>query len=417
MKIWIIGKKCGLIKVITKRLQKEGHEVHANISEDKISKFIDINNVNYNFDSTTQITKKAFDDFNPDMVIYTGYYDEAFNENEKSSKHLSELINILNLCINSSVSRFLYLSSYEVYENIDGGMGCTETMDLKPESIRSYRLLESENLVKRWSEFTKKISIIFRIAPVYGEISRESWNNFNNLNVLVDIKNNKDVDIPFSAANPVHIYDLTDAIVKSFDLVTVGIYNVAGNELLTNWTFGNVLKGGIAKDSESRFNVGEELRIILDTKRIKNDLEWTPKYNSYKGVRVSIENNKKVISNTIKDRRNEDNIDAKRIFHKREFFKRLLLTLEVPLVFLIVVVIYYFNRDMNIFDYVDIFIIYIVIVSSIHGVSKSLFAPIFSSIYLIGLKFFQGYDLVNSLFNVSNIIIIIQYFLVWAIIS
>jgi hypothetical protein len=70
MKIWIIGKKCGLIKVITKRLQKEGHEVHANFNDNKASKFIDINDVNYNFASTTQAAKKAFEDFNPEVVIY-----------------------------------------------------------------------------------------------------------------------------------------------------------------------------------------------------------------------------------------------------------------------------------------------------------------------------------------------------------
>ncbi len=417
MKILVMGKKCGLIISIIKRLRKEGHEVHANYGDNKSLKSIDINDVNYNSEFTSRTAVKAFYEFSPDMVIYTGYYEGSFKPDHHGAKHLFELVNILNLSIDSSVSRFIYLSSYEVYESIGDAIECIETMDLKAESLRNHWLLEAEELVQRWSDYSRKIGVILRAAPVYGEMSETSWNSFDQLSTLADIKENEDVRVPFRIGNPVHVNDFVDAMIKSFDLVAGGIYNVAGDEQLTYEAFGNIMKHIIAKDSLSTFTYGEDLELILSTKRIKNELEWSPKYSCQEGLLLSINHNQGQIKEAVIKKKNERHGEDDSKFDLPRILGRIFLMLEVPILFLLVAIFYLLYSDSYVLQSVNIFILYIAVVSVTHRISISLLSAVFSSVFLIGFKFYNGYDLVNSFFDVNNILIIIQYFLIWAIIS
>ncbi len=121
MKILLFGAYGLLMESIIVKLHKEGHELFVmtgrKIPEDHHEGTIDAYFVEYADSSLYYV----FESIKPEAVIYTGAFDERFHwkEQSDSAKYLAGLNNIILSSIKANVSKFVYFSTTDIYDDSD----------------------------------------------------------------------------------------------------------------------------------------------------------------------------------------------------------------------------------------------------------------------------------------------------------
>ena len=241
--------------------------------------------------------------------ISNNNYDYIFDISGRELKQTKLLINNFN----TSFNRYIYVSSAGVYKGINE-IPLLETDPIDKESRHIGKFETEDWLIKENIPFTS-----FRPTYIYGP------NNYNKIEnwFFERIVNLRIIPIP-GDGNLItqlgHVSDLTDVMIKclNYDKTKNNIYNCSGDKGVT-------IKGLIFKCAEAcnidknKIQLKEFDYKNLDPKsrkgfpirlshyqtsitKIKNDIDWEPKFNLVNGLKNSFENDFKFKVN--------DNIDT-----------------------------------------------------------------------------------------------------------
>tara|TARA_B100000674_G_scaffold42689_1_gene29664 strand:+ start:2178 stop:3098 length:921 start_codon:yes stop_codon:yes gene_type:complete len=224
-------------------------------------------------------------------------YDYIFDISGRELNQTQLLIDNLN----NSFKRYLYVSSAGVYKT-NTEIPILETDSIDSESRHKGKFETEDWLIKEGIPFTS-----FRPTYIYGP------NNYNKIEnwFFERIINNKQIPIPGDGlllTQLGHVSDLTDAMIKSIETEKTKnqIYNCSGEKGVT-------IKGLIYKCAEvcnieiNKTNLFPFDYRKLDPKarklfpirlthyltsinKLKNDLNWQPKFDLFRGLKNSFNN-------------------------------------------------------------------------------------------------------------------------------
>ena len=201
---------------------------------------------------------------------------------------------LLDLCHESSVSKFIYMSSCSVYgknENL-----VDETSNLLPLTSYSKSKVANENYILN-SNFDYEI-IIFRNATVYGYAKNLRLDLVIN-ELTYDAINNHEINL-LSDGSPkrpfIHVSDLTNIIelaLKSKKNLHQNIFNIGSNEL--NYSIKSVAENIKDLLEIKKINFGmkdeDQRSYLVDFSKIKNEFpEFNIKFELNTGIQDLITN-------------------------------------------------------------------------------------------------------------------------------
>ncbi len=231
-------------------------------------------------------------------------YDYIFDISGRELKQTKLLINNLN----NSFKRYLYVSSAGVYKaNEEIPLSETDTLD---RDSRHKGKFETEDwLIKEGVPFTS-----FRPTYIYGP------NNYNKIEnwFFERIINKQKIPIPGDGlllTQLGHVSDLTDAMIKSIETEKTKnqIYNCSGEKGVTIkgliHTCAEVCNVEISKTDLCPFDFKKldpkarklfPLRLthyLTSIDKLKNDLNWKPEFDLFRGLQNSFDNDFKLKKN------------------------------------------------------------------------------------------------------------------------
>ncbi len=224
-------------------------------------------------------------------------YDYIFDISGRELEQTKHLISYLK----DSFKRYVYVSSAGVYKNINE-LPLLETDEVDKESRHKGKFETEDWLIKEKIPFTS-----FRPTYIYGP------NNYNKIEnwFFERLVNKQKIPIPGDGlllTQLGHVSDLSDAMLKSIEIdkATNQIYNCSGEKGVT-------IKGLVYKCAEVCNIKSNEVNLCsfdyekLDKKsrklfplrlthyltsinKIKNELNWEPKFDLLKGLQNSYDN-------------------------------------------------------------------------------------------------------------------------------
>jgi len=193
--------------------------------------------VDYIADLTDQNSvHKLQDQCDPDVVIHAAAMSKTDTcENQKEQCYAANVISTKNLAEAFSGSKFIYFSTYAVYNTREGN--CDESCTTDPANYYIQTKIESEQYVSTLSD-----DIILRPSVMFGytPFDRETKNYF--MYLLDNIKNKKITRSPCDQFfNPVYVDVVARIINLAIEQDIRGTYNIGSNENISKYDFNRMI--------------------------------------------------------------------------------------------------------------------------------------------------------------------------------
>ena len=250
------------------------------------------------------ISSKSVDDFasilkNYDItkIIHTGGISGPMLANEKPSLIIeNNIFFTLNLIeaarIFKKINRFIFCSSISAYGELSK-CNTLEDYRFSPENLYGATKASCDLLLKKYFENYEMDIISLRLSTIYGY--RRSTSCFINDIIISGIKNKK-ITLPFKSDfcwPYVYVDDVVSCIEKCLfhEKKHFYDYNVSGPDFPS---YDKIVKevsqhiGDLQVNFSSHNSVSE--RKLFSLKKIKNDIQWEPKYSIEKGIKHYIDN-------------------------------------------------------------------------------------------------------------------------------
>lgn len=155
-------------------VNKNGHKSYVLMEGGKRSSAYRHAFAKYSFPYQDEIVRDIVRDIRPDAVLYMGAQDTCFSWREKQSGELSRytacVANVVSAYASFSDGRFIYLSSGEVYENLNTVYenGLDEGAAPAPDSTRAMAILQGEGICENCRRTMGKDVVVLRLDNLYG---------------------------------------------------------------------------------------------------------------------------------------------------------------------------------------------------------------------------------------------------------
>jgi len=399
LKLIYIGNCNSLAARFVDKLVKEEHEVYIVASKD----FTKDNKPTlsyrfYNYQSDELGVEKVFASIKPNVVVFASnlFVNDQWGHDKESNAYLSQLINVLNLSAINEVTKFVYLSSNQVYPCQTAII--PESTHKKPEEYKGVLCSQGEDIVANYKELYQLEYVILRVPSLYGFSVNE-----NEKDIVSNIVNSFNATGTYTANTnrfvvPMHIKDCVEAIFRAKDITPSLIYNVGEAETMSEASLAKKVNEILGSKYVVNETDGTTYKCALDCSKIKTELEWVQFHN---------------LESTLK----EKEIDLVKKVDKQDKPKKtmkhptFLQTIENVVVFLFFVFLTYICKDLVTLNTIDFFTIYVVIIALIFGIRQSILSIVlltFYSIILLGNR--VGF--VDILVNVNVMLKIAQYMFV-----
>lgn len=400
MKIIYIGESDSFSAHFIDRHVKEGNSVSIISNQDftKINKpKLEYKWYNYHADSIS--VDRIFSNIKPQQVVFAG---SLFGVNEwsyeqSSTRYLSELLNILNLSNKHLVSKFIFLSSTEIYKNNENDL-INEKSDYDALTYKGILSKQGENLATEFSVINPLNILILRFSDLYGYKLEENKHDF--LSDLVhELQRFEEVDINKNLKlSPLHISDAVEALFRCEGNTPSKIYNVASSKQYNAMELALILKKKLNVSTSLILHQGKIRNSNFDSKQIKSELEWS-EFNNFEEVVNNMQ-----LSTTIA---NENKVHEQ---SKKEKSNPVLIHFIENIVFFIVMAsLSFLFRNHSILKNVDLMTIYIVSISLFFGIRQSILSIILTfAFYLYGLQFDFG-NFIHIILNADTFLKLAQY--------
>jgi len=167
-----------------------------------------------------------------DFIVHTAALTKTdICENNKQECHRINVEATRNLVNIFPASKFVFFSTYAVYNTPEGN--CRETDPISPTNYYISTKIEAEEIVNSLAG-----SIILRPSVIFGytRFTRQTKNYF--MQLLENVKNNKKMQSPLDQYfNPVHVEVVSSIIGDLLKKDQQGVFNIGCNENISKYAF------------------------------------------------------------------------------------------------------------------------------------------------------------------------------------
>ena len=235
--------------------------------------------------------------FDITKIIHTGGISGPMLANEKPNLIIKNNIfftmNLIEAArISKKINRFIFCSSISAYGELSES-NTTEDYRFAPENLYGATKASCDLLLKKYFENYEMDIISLRLSTIYGY--RRSTSCFINDIINSGIKNNQ-ITLPFKR-NFCWPYVYVDHVVSCIEKCLFHQkehfydYNVSGPDFPSYDKIVNEVSkhiGNLQVNFSNHNSVSE--RKLFSLKKIKNDIQWEPKYSIERGIKDYIDN-------------------------------------------------------------------------------------------------------------------------------
>ncbi|RAW10899.1 hypothetical protein DC345_26505 [Paenibacillus taichungensis] len=235
---------------------------------------------------------------NIDIVFYFVSHSlpssSQYNLKFELQNSLSALDSVLDTMVRLNVKKIVFPSSGgTIYGSVEE-QNLSESTELNPLSSYGQGKLLSEEVIKFYSRVHNIDYLILRISNIYGcHLYRKVEQGVIDI-FIQNILNGKDISIWSGAENSVRDYifidDFCDALITLLNRSKNGIYNVGTGEGRKLIDIIQIIERVLEIEAVivRKDNYSGVIRNVLDISKIKEDCEWSPKYNLEEGIKKTI---------------------------------------------------------------------------------------------------------------------------------
>ena len=200
---------------------------------------------------------------------------------------------LLDVCRARGVERFVHVSTDEVYGSLGATGFFTEHTPLQPNSPYAASKTASDLMVRAAIETHKFPALITRCSNNYGPFQFPE-----KLIPLMIANAQEDKPLPIygdgmNIRDWLYVRDHCEAILRVFEAGNLGdVYNIGGNNEYPNIEIVKRILEGVGKPESLITYVedrkGHDRRYAIDAKKIKDELEWEPRFTFEEALPLTI---------------------------------------------------------------------------------------------------------------------------------
>lgn len=383
MKILLFGAYGLLMESIIIKLHKEGHELFTvtgrKIPEDHHEGTIDAYFVEYADNSLYYV----FESIKPEVVIHTGAFDERFHWKEQvdSAKYLAGLNNIILCSVKVGVKKFLYFSTVDIYDmSLTGKIG-EHSMSISNGGLREMTMQSGEDFILRYKNSAKIKFLILRCSDIYGECNGQFYmDSFFIYSLRAALMGETVIIENGKRHNMIYVQDVTEALVRIMKTEELPhmIYNIASEETIGEEEFLDIYQSVLAgRPSQNSVEAINPTHAEISCEMAQKDFDFNIRGNFqqlfpeiFRKFKIYLDGQ----TGEIKKRGKLQQVREK----LTGIFKWAYPYIETVIAFFIFFLIDRLTAKIKYFETVDFYILYVVLVSIIHGKGKAIIAIILS---------------------------------------
>ena len=258
MKILFVGNYDNLAAAVMERLRKEENDLYLLTSNvDKLGRKVKSTYHCYELGNGEGMAE-VYRTIGPDVVLYACDQLQKAQWNEEQSGCFALLANNLEGAVCAKAGRFMLLSTTEVY----GAPKQTadESTATRPVTIKGLWMCQAESMVDTYGKNHGLPTAILRLGQVFGgEVAMEDQGYLAGIKEKIT----KEETIVNENLQPIHINDVTEAIVRLIEKEAVGIYNICGSQAVKSGEIAKLIakaegmdKEPVVQETEYATNVG-----------------------------------------------------------------------------------------------------------------------------------------------------------------
>ena len=408
---------------VAEEFYKEGYRIFIidNLSSGN-SRNIRFKHSFYKLDIKDDKCREVFKNNKFDVVIHLAAQINVTNSLEDpysdASSNILGLINMLKLSAQYGVKKFVFASSAAVYGN-NGKIPLKEDAAINPLSPYGISKAAGELYCKKWNELYGLNTVCLRFSNVYGP--RQSTTGEGGVvSIFMERAAMEKELVVFGDGNQtrdfIYVKDVAGAIFKSVKKNAAGVLNLSTqsetsiNELIEELRCLKPIKGICYKGIRE----GDIKNSCLDNTKIKQELDWEPRYSMTEGLKSTYEWYENYYRNIRKHKANQEGSTASTPVLKRitGLIKKsgLLSWTENLVLFILTCCMTIIAQNASNYYLLDYKLIYIVLVGIIYGIRQAVLSSLLSCGLYIYLYIEEGRDIV-SLFNDTNSMLQLSFYL------
>lgn len=423
MNILITGG-CGFIgSHVAEKFYQEGYDVYIidNLSTGNL-KNINFKHTFFNLDILDPKCNEIFKRFRFDAVIHLAaqinVVSSLKNPYQDTQSNILGLTNILQLSAQYGIKKLIFSSSAAVYGN-NQNIPLLEDDEVDPLSPYGMSKLTGELYCKKWKNLYGLDTTCFRFSNVYGP--RQGTNGEGGV-ISIFLENLVDGKefVVFGDGNQtrdfIFVKDVAEAIYRAFHSEITGVYNLSTN---TQSSVNDILKvlDGYLPIQEMRYcepREGDIKHSCLDNSKMKNILQWSPTYTLEEGLKKTyawyIDDYKTRYKSKVKEDKKPSQSLARKQQKSTGKQSSILAYLENLLFFALISFLTIMLQSSTNQYVIDFKLIYIVIISSVHGLKQAVLSSILSCALYIYIYLEQGRS-INSIVEGTNDLLILSLYM------
>jgi UDP-glucose 4-epimerase len=329
-----------------------------------------------------------------DAVVYLATREEQLlsTTNQNSGQVLDGLLNTLGICHLVGTERLIYISSTEVYGTL---ADTSEQTDPQPASANGSILRIGEQYCRHYSQLHNLSTIVIRVPFIFGMDEQGSFLS----RLLRDCREQEHLTFPAGPETPcsfLHAEDVADFILRALDVSVPGyqLVNLSSADPMTLRQLSELLKPSF-QGVQFAF---DETRTIFTrpavVSRAKKVFDWL----AVETISVGLPKLIALVDQELKPRPSF----AERLRDKFPRYPVYLMWAELVLGALAMNLLVTISGSLVEFRYVDVRLIYVVIMGSLYGTRMGLSAAGLAGISVL-LSWRQlGFDWTEVVYNVAN---------------
>ena|GEM_PF-1595279 len=416
MKVLLIGNDKFIAKALANRFLLEDDQVHllGNFGKDSIDDLPEKVKY-YDEDISSEGSRDVFSVQLPDVVVY---FDDAQRDClhdmvlDGVNEHMNRFMNAFALSTWYGVKKFIYVSTIDLYEHVVVYAG--EEAEVKAESLWQSAHFLCEQHIQNMDYTSSVSALILRTSTIYGPGQKS---NFSEVSYYLDKKysnqiKHDDTELPELEKDYIYIDDFCNAVYRAIRSSVTGVLNVAsGKKIPTSFIKTSIEK--LYKNPNVAIGFVES-NDSVDVSQAATVLDFISHIDIVKGINgmISYKNTQSRIDSEVsfKTRIKRFFTRIRQSYSKNKEVFHILAYVENILAFALVAYLILVKDVTLLFGYIDIRVLYILIIGAIHGLKQSIISTALCIALLFFQFFSQGYDALALLYD-SNIMAAIFVFL------
>jgi nucleoside-diphosphate-sugar epimerase len=403
MRVLVTGGYGFIGSFVAERFSKEGYEVSI------IDNLSSGNKRNVNFKHKSYIL--SVEDRNCEEIFRNNRFEAVIhlaaqvsvaasmeNPRQDTKSNVLGLSNMLVLSHKYGVKKFIFASSAAVY-GMNEQLPLTESAPCSPISPYGINKMIGETYCLKWQEIYGLETLCFRFSNVYGP-RQDSLGEGGVVSIFMErVINGKEL-IVFGDGEQtrdfIYVEDVADAIYRASYSDLTGVFNLSTNTENSVNDLIVLLRSlhDTASVSYRDVRQGDIYRSALDNASIGRDLDWSPKYSFQEGLYRTYDwfKNERTSEENIAKQENESPSLLSRVV------KAIIPYAENVLAFALAAWLTFIIQDTQ-YNFIDIKLIYIIIIGIVYGNRQSIVAVILAVALYTYQLLENGYDLISLFYG------------------